>query len=298
MNDNDTAVDSGEQPGTNWRDIQLEDGTAIRDLAVEEPGMPNPASWAELRGYAWADDGTGDMTPPFPLVRLTAAGSRMEGAQKHVGEWHHSDLDEYSEVLDVVLLKRARNRALFGIEDVPLCSSADGLHPKANQRLWLQPEFKTKNGATVTVPWTRQPERCEDCPFAGTVGDGGDWEAGECRANRLYLAVRWQDQSPVVVRVTSTQSSGIERFIKQRIAGRKRPLCSMRLWLRPERVQPPRGNPYYIVRVDGEEVAAEVAIDYNNLLWRETERFEQSMALVVDADGRAVDARTGEIVDA
>lgn len=296
------TVASSQQPaaseGGSWRDIKLADGTTIGELAVEPAATFAPATWGDLRGYQWADSGTGDMTPPYPIVRLASGQSRMEGAAQHVGQWYHSDRAAYSEVLDVVLMKRTRTRALFGREsDIPLCSSANGISPKPGAKLWLQPAFETKAGQVIDVPGAKAPDECRACPFSGGEEEDGSWRSGLCRSSLVYLAMRWDDESAAIVRLTATQAGFLERFIRQRILGRGLPLLAMRLWLKPERRQEKGRDPYYVIRVDGEDIDALLAFELDGRLRAETERFEQSMALTTDEDGRAVDTRTGEVIE-
>jgi len=254
-------------------------------------------SWSEMpAGFAWADDGTGEVQPPYPVVRIASPQARIEGADRHAGEWYHGDRAMFEPVAEFVLLRRRRTRAMFGGEDdAPLCSSNDGDHPKPNGRVWRMEAFKTNAGAVVPVHEALRahpPLECRQCPFSGQDDEEtGEYMAGLCKASIVYLAAR-PDDSAAILRLTWTQARAVERWIRVRQKASGLPLFAYRLRLGTTRVMPQGGNPYYIATLAGEpeELTPRMALAYNDLLEAQDERFSQALS------GGSVDVASGEVL--
>ena len=94
---------------------------------VEEAGgkLVDPAT--EAPPFQWEDDGTGDIAPSFPIVKIVQGVSKMPGAEKHIGEFWRSDTEAYYPEMVIVPLFQKETRALFGEGGADLeCASALG----------------------------------------------------------------------------------------------------------------------------------------------------------------------------
>jgi hypothetical protein len=137
------------------------------------------------------------------------------------------------------------------------------------------------------------PLECVDCPFSSHEDPKtGEFRAGMCRSTVQYLGVRTdEDGGECLVRLTQTQARALERFIRQRMRGRERPLCSMRLTLETNKVQTRSGDPAYELRVTGEDLPVLETYRWHQWMLSERERFDGTAAL----PGPAADTETGEI---
>ena len=143
--------------------------------------VATPNEWA-----GFASDGTEDIAPSFPIIKIVTATSQMDGASKHVGEFFRSDTEEYFPELEVVPLFQKTTRAVFAEgSDQPLCRSDNGIEPMPYQQLWSQRTFRTNNKQDHEVPDIDQPKSCATCPL-------GEWTNDEppvCRENRPRSSV-------------------------------------------------------------------------------------------------------------
>lgn len=68
----------------------------------------------------------------IPILKIVHGVSKMERAEKHVGEWWNSITGEFADSLDVVILRASHPRALFLEDsDKPECISRDGINGSA-----------------------------------------------------------------------------------------------------------------------------------------------------------------------
>lgn len=95
----------------------------------------------------------------IPVIKLVHGVSRMEKAEKHVGEWWNSITGEFAESLDVIILHVKHARSLFdGASEQPECVSRDGItgsthgacsgcdyNADVHQELWETSELKRCN---------------------------------------------------------------------------------------------------------------------------------------------------------
>lgn len=116
------------------------------------------------------DDGTGDIKPRFPEIKIVQGTSKMPGAGKNGGAFYFTDTEEFVPGgLDLVFLQAQQARALFADGDAPLCASADGHRPLPGQPLWSMESFKNLNGNKIDVPDIGEPALCAECPFSNFV---------------------------------------------------------------------------------------------------------------------------------
>ena len=105
----------------------------------------------------WESDGNEDIAPSFPVITIVQPTSRMPGAEKHVGEFWHSDRETFGATLDVVGLVKRETRAIFEEgSDTPACMSIDGKVPQANMPLWSKEYINLRDGEKP-VPFSAAP---------------------------------------------------------------------------------------------------------------------------------------------
>ncbi len=232
----------------------------------------------------FAPDGTEDIAPSFPIIKIVSATSQMPGAAKHVGEFYRTDTEEYYPTLEVVALFQKETRALFGEgNDKPLCRSLDGRAPMPFQPLWDMPSFRTGNGTPQTVPDSGQPKNCTTCWFAQW---GENDEPPVCRGS-VEVLVDAGDGELANLRLPGSSISTWRGFVARKLKPRKLPLCSQRLTLTTtEKTKP--GKKWYEVTIDAEPLSREEALAYNAILSYERQRFEDAVATAGDDDAPLV----------
>lgn len=215
--------------------------------------------WEDFGQADWEDDGTEDVQPSFPYIKITQGTSTMEGAGKHGGDFWHSDTEEYTPTLNVVALVMRETRALFGDEnsEAPACVSADGHAPLPDQPQW--------SGAV-------QPETCGDCPFSSW---GPNNEAPKCKASKVLLVDRGAGDL-AQLRVSGKSIKPLRQFIARRCKPKRRPLYSFRLELSTRELSEP-GKKWHELVVDAEDLTPQEAMGYSELLRAQRTAFEETL---------------------
>ena len=215
----------------------------------------------------WADDGTSSIAPSFPIIKIVQPTSTMEGSSKHQGQFHRSDTGEFYGPLDLVALFQKSTRAYF-VEgnDQPACMSTDGFAPRPNMPLW--------KGKT-------EPYACTDCPFSQWGEDGSP---PPCSASFVVLVDHNAELAQV--RIGGKSIKPWKRFISQKLAPRKLPLCSQRLHLYTEERSEP-GKKWFELRIDNTQLTVDEAKKYNAILAYERQRFETAVEEAHEANEEA-----------
>lgn len=233
-----------------------------RDLATTDRGAL--AAW---QGFEWESDGTEDIAPSFPVIKIVQPTSSMEGASKHGGEFYRTDTGEFYAHLDVVPLVQRETRALFEEgHDLPSCLSVDGHVPLPNQPLWTD----DPNG---------QPLNCDtDCPMSQWI----DNEPPRCKLS--YVVLCDLDGELVQLRIGGKSMKPWKNYVARRLRPRKLPLCSHNLTLKTvERNEP--GKRWNELVIEPTPLTPEEASLYNAAIATEKQRFERSVhAAATQAD--------------
>jgi len=226
----------------------------------------------------WESDGNEDIAPSFPTITIVQPTSRMAGAEKHVGEFWHSDRESYEATLNVVGLVKRETRALFGEgSDTPLCMSADGKAPQPNMALWRMETVRTRDGVQG-VPFGSAPSSCEMCPFSQWMGEAPPI----CQSSYVILVDRGDDDL-AQLRIKGKSVKPYREFVKRRLAPKRLPLFTFRLRLSAE-VRTDVGKKWAELVVAGEPLSATDAVRYNEILRAHRARFEQAVASGVEWD--------------
>jgi len=226
----------------------------------------------------WESDGNEDIAPAFPTITIVQPTSRMPGAEKHVGEFYHSDRETYEATLDVVGLVKRETRALFADgSDTPVCMSADAKAPSQNMPLWRMETVKTRDGEKG-VPFGTAPSACDMCPFSMWVGDSPPI----CQSSYVILVDRGDDDL-AQLRIKGKSVKPYREFVKRRLAPKRLPLFTFRLRLAAE-VRSDVGKKWAELVVTGEPLSQPEATRYNEILRAHRGRFEQSVATGVEWD--------------
>lgn len=224
---------------------------------VEEAGgkLVDPAT--EAPPFLWEGDGTDDVPPVFPVVKIVQGTSTMKDADNHIGEFWRSDVEEFYPELNIVPLFQRETRAMFMEgESLPACVSADGHVPLPDQPAW--------DGKV-------QPQACGDCPFSQWGEDPqGRPIAPKCRNSYLVLADH--DGDLVQFRVSGMSIAPWRSFIARRVRPKNLRLCQFAVTLSTERRQD-GGKKWSELRVEAERLPDELASQYNAVLAYERQRF-------------------------
>jgi hypothetical protein len=240
--------------------------------AAEEVGGAL-VEWSDVQ---WESDGCEDIQPSFPIIKVVQRMSGMEGASKHVGEFWHSDREgdaAYEPDIEVVGLVKRDTRALFAEgSDKPLCMSADGRAPLANQMLWEQDGVQLRDG-WHEIRLKVQPEFCDMCPFAQW---GANNEPPPCRESKVVLVERTDDGSLAQLRISGMSIKPFENFVAKQLRPRGLPLYSKKLVLTTaERKRD--GKTWEEIEVHPTQLSIAEAQEYAARLRAERQRFEKSV---------------------
>ena len=216
----------------------------------------------------WTALGMDDLAPRFPLIKIATPVSRMAGAEKHGGDFWHSDREgeanEYTDALDIVILSRLRTRAMFEPnESEPVCRSSDGVLPVMGQPLWEKTSVKVRDGngsREVGLPHG-EPVRCGTC-FFSMWGAGN--EPPPCRESDVFLVDRGMGDL-AQLRVSGKNLSPIRDFLKTKVVPKRVPPFAYRLHLRTER-KTKGGNTWHEIVALAERLTNEEASTYARLL--------------------------------
>jgi len=254
---------------------------------------PTGTALISYEGIDFEPDGNEDIKPSFPVIKMVQATSVMAGSKRHVGEFWHSDYEDYSPSLDVVGLLKRDTRAFFleGQRE-PACASNDGITPRADQPYWEDKE---------------QPATCAECPLS-VWGDDGT--PPPCRQSMVLLVDRNPEGEPDLaqLRIGGMSITPYRRFVGRKLAPKKLPIYTQRLRLSTtEKAE--AGKNWMELVIEGEPLPREQVMKYVGILRAERTRFEQSVQHEPEApaaqtwgDGSEsyagrVDPETGEITD-
>ena len=226
----------------------------------------------------WESDGNEDIAPSFPTITIVQPTSRMPGAEKHVGEFWHSDRETYEPELSVVGLVKRETRAMFAEgSDTPVCMSSDGKAPHPNMPLWRMESVKLRDG-DKSVPFGVAPSACEMCPFSQWLGDSPP----ACQASYVILVDRGDDDL-AQLRIKGKSIKPYREFVKRKLAPKRLPLFLFRLHLSGA-VKSDVGKKWAELAIDAEPLNQEDALRYNEILRSHRSRFEHSVASSVEWD--------------
>ena len=263
-------------------------------------------SLADWKAFDWPSDGTEEIAPSFPLIKLVQRTSRADGAERHVGEFWHSDRegdDAFEPELPVVALVMRKTRALFEEgEEQPSCMSADGVVPLANQPAWGKTVLKFRDGM---LPISQhQPASCAACPLSHW--DEETNEPPRCGEARVLLVVR-EDGTLAQLRLGRTSIRPFERWVGRFLKPKGLPLFSKRLLFMT--VTKKKGNRIWEeIEVEGQSLDIEEAQRYAEIVREQRARFEQTLQegsettwqddTPPSTGGQIIDPDTGEVFDA
>lgn len=225
------------------------------------PAVYRSQTLAEYEGIEFEPDGNEDIPASYPAIKIVQATSVMQGSKKHVGEFWHSDVEDYEPTLDVVGILKRDTRAYFpeGAQE-PACASNDGIVPRADQALWKDKE---------------QPASCAECPLS-VWGDDGT--PPPCRESMVLLVDRNPDGYPDLaqLRIGGMSIRPYKRFVGRKLAPKKLPIYTQRLHLTTaEKAE--AGKNWMELIIEGEPLPREKVLEYVALLRVERSRFEQSL---------------------
>lgn len=219
------------------------------------------------KDQTWEDDGTGDIAPSFPIIKVVQRMSTMEGGTRHVGAFWHSDRDgeeAFEDTLGIVPLVKRDTRAYFeeGTEK-PICMSADGRAPLANQPLWNREE----------APLAAQPTDCSFCPFS--MWNEVTGKPPLCRESKVLLVVR-DDQTMAQLRVSGMSIKPFEQYVAKSLKPKGMPLYSKRFVLTTKE-QRREGKTWNEIEFYGEPLTMAEAQGYAAMLREQRAKFVQTL---------------------
>ncbi|MCR4340620.1 MAG: hypothetical protein NUW01_12135, partial [Gemmatimonadaceae bacterium] len=196
----------------------------------------------------------------------------MDGAEKHVGEFWHSDRETFDATLDVVGLVKRETRAIFEEgSDTPACMSIDGKVPQPNMPLWTK-EFITLRDGEKAVPFSVAPSACELCPFSQWQGE----TPPACQASYVILVDRGSDDL-AQLRIKGKSLKPYREFVKRKLAPKRLPLFLFRLSL-SNRIHAEPGKKWAELEIDSVPLSEDDAHHYNQILRAHRQRFETAVA--------------------
>lgn len=229
------------------------------------------ANYAAPEG-GWESDGNEDIAPSFPTITIVQPTSHMPGAEKHVGEFWHSDRETFEETLSVVGLVKRDTRALFELgSDTPVCMSPDGKAPLLNMPVWSK-EYITLRDGEKPVPFAVAPSACELCPFSQWIGD----MAPVCQSSYVLLVDRGDDDL-AQLRFKGKSLKPYREFVKRKLAPKRLPLFLFRLML-STRIYNEPNKKWAELEIAAEPLSQDEAHHYNEILRAHRQRFETAVA--------------------
>lgn len=261
-------------------------------MTTEEKSLTTiqaPGAVSEWTGSEWESDGTDDIAPSFPVVKIVQNTSQMEGASKNIGRLWRSDTEEFFDHLECVPLFKKNTRALFAPDnDQPLCASNDGIEPRPNMPLWSDatPMPEAFLDLRNDVPPGKEPTDCDTCPFSQWIGDNPP----PCKSS-INVLIHHQD-SLAQLRISGKSIKPFKQFVARKLAPKKLPLCSQRLDLFTEEHKEP-GKKWFQLCIDATLMSPAEGKLYNAVLRDERSRFESSLAIEPDDEEPAAGGRSG-----
>ncbi len=241
---------------------------------------PDETTKAVSEWEGFEPDGTEDIAPSFPYIKIVQATSTMSGASKHAGDFYRSDTETYHNPLEVVALFQKTTRAIFEEgSNTPLCRSGDGIAPAPGQSLWDYEAVNLGQGRVLEVPDIGQPLACADCPFFEWGEDG---TPPPCRESIVVLVDHEGELAQLRI---GGKSMGIwKRMIARRLKPRKLPLCSQKLFMTTVEKSEP-GKKWQELEINAEDLPKSEAMAYNAVLAYERQRFQQDTGVEPEGDG-------------
>lgn len=226
-------------------------------LQINAPG--GVVSWDDFKGNDWESDGTDDITPSFPSIKIVQGTSTMDGAGRHGGDFWHSDTEDFTPTLECVALVRRETRAYFEEgADGPQCLSTNGIEP-----LPAQPYWATRGP---------QPQVCDHCPLAQW---GEDNTPPPCKLSNVLLIDRGEGDL-AQLRISGKSLRVLRQFIARRCRPKRLPLYAYRLTMRTvERSEP--SKKWHELVIDGELMTPAEAQKYSDVLRAQREQFERGL---------------------
>ena len=254
---------------------------ASKELTTKTETTTAIETWDDID---WGDDGSEDVRPSYPVVKLVQAVSTMKDSTKHIGDWHRSDTDTYMpSPIAVGILAMKRTRALWEKgTDTPLCRSDDARVPAPRQPQWEGQE---------------QPRTCAECPFSQW---GEDDTPPACKASMVLFAdlnVDGETPEMAQVRLSTTSIKPFDQFVARRVVPKGRKLCQFRFELGSEEQQG-GGNKYQRLTVYADDLPKAKAVEYATRLRADREAFEAAAREVAhDDDGAAARQPNNGFID-
>lgn len=225
--------------------------------------------------FTWESDGTEDIAPSFPIIKIVQPTSTMEGNADHMGYFWRSDTEGYYKDLEVVALFKKNTRAYFEQgKDQPSCASDDGVYPRPNQPVW------SENGQA-------QPQFCDQCPLSVWKGD----EPPQCRASMVVLVEHEGELAQL--RIGGASIKPFKQFVAKKLVPKKLPLFSQRLTLETEAKTKP-GKKWFQLVVKADPLSMEEAKRFNGVLQYERGRFEEAVRETHDVEPQAEGVEWGD----
>lgn len=255
-------------------------GSFLDEMEAEPTTALAPATETAVaeawQDFTWESDGTEDIAPSFPIIKIVQATSTMQNSGKHAGEFWRSDTEAYMPTIEVVALFSKDTRAYFEEgHDAPSCASDDGVSPRPGQALW------------ATQP---APQFCDQCPLSVWGANG---EPPKCRASKVVLVDHGGELAQL--RLTGTAIKPFRQFVAKKLKPRKLPLCSQQLHLYTTE-ESGGGKKWYQLHIDASLLSPADASQYNAVLRYERQRFEEAVRNTHDAEptGEPVEWGNGE----
>lgn len=247
--------------------------------------------WDELLDMEFEPDGSEEIALIFPTISLVQSTSQFPESSKHVGQFWHSDREDYTEELEGVGLFMTYSQALFEQDSkAPSCSSLDGQVPRPNQKLWLSDDgtwHPRGSQERKTIPLPHQPLSCATCPMNLWIGDN----APACQRSIILSLWRGDDKTIANFRFGGTALKPFQQFVGTKLVHRNRklPLSAMGLrFYSSEETKP--GKKWQQLHVEGRPMpVAEV---------RQFEAFKNEIrGLVKQSQEQIIDTQESEPVD-
>lgn len=225
-----------------------------------------PAPLAEYRQFTWEDDGTDDLAPTYPIIKIVQGVSRMDGATQHIGQFWRSDTEEFRETIDVIPLYKVNTRAYFEENaEKPSCVSDNGESPRSDQPYW-----RGRNPG--------QPQFCDQCPLAQWGSDG---TPARCKESLVVLV---DDAGEFAqLRLSGMAISPFKQLVKRKLKPRGLPLCTQTLHLTTTEEKKDAKKWQQLV-IQNQMLPVDIAQKYNALLAEHRQAFTEAARNTVDVD--------------
>lgn len=270
-------------------------GSSLDEVQVQtlDGDVVSLKDWAGVAGdEEWESDGTENIRPSFPVIKIVQGTSTMDGAGDKAGQFWHSDTEEFEEALDVTALLMRDTRAMFEEDaDKPVCVSVDGKAPLPNQPLWAKESVTVQaNGERATLDVPAPQTSCAECPFSAWGEDGSP---PPCKAS-LAVMVHRGDGTLAQLRVSGKSLRPWRSFVAKKCKPSRIPLYGYALRLTTVRKVEERPT-----RIWNELVIAgalqkpALAREYSNMIAEQRRAFEEAVARDAEPDEEEATAPAG-----